>query len=105
MSARKDFRRKNAHAPRFVIPAIQSMRQRSPPRVRKTVVSPHQQHALTQHLPPGDLNLQPMRVFGIDCSTEITGFGVVDSDDSGPLCRLVCKTSGAIRLLKTKTMS
>jgi crossover junction endodeoxyribonuclease RuvC len=45
-----------------------------------------------------------MRVFGIDCGTEITGFGVVESDDSGPLTRLVCKTSGAIRLLKTKSL-
>ncbi len=44
-----------------------------------------------------------MRVFGIDCGTEITGFGVVDSDDSGPLPRLVCKTYGAIRLLKTQS--
>jgi len=46
-----------------------------------------------------------MRVFGIDCGTEITGFGVVDSDDSGPLTRIVCKTSGAIRLGKSKTLS
>ncbi len=45
-----------------------------------------------------------MRVFGIDCGTEITGFGVVDSDDSGPLSRLVCKTYGAIRLLKTQPL-
>ena len=41
-----------------------------------------------------------MRVFGIDCGTEITGFGVVDSDESGPLTRIVCKTAGAIRLSK-----
>jgi crossover junction endodeoxyribonuclease RuvC len=46
-----------------------------------------------------------MRVFGIDCGTEITGFGVVDSDDSEQLPRLVCKTFGTIRLLKTKSMS
>ena len=45
-----------------------------------------------------------MRVFGIDCGTEITGFGVVDSDDTGPLPRLVCQTYGAIRLLKTKSL-
>src|ERR1700739_3561635 len=44
-----------------------------------------------------------MRVFGIDCGTEITGFGVVDSDDSGPVSRLVCKTFGAIRLAKAKS--
>jgi crossover junction endodeoxyribonuclease RuvC len=46
-----------------------------------------------------------MRVFGIDCGTEITGFGVVDSDDSGQLSRLVCQTSGAIRLAKSLSPS
>jgi crossover junction endodeoxyribonuclease RuvC len=51
------------------------------------------------------LNLQQMRVFGIDCGTEITGFGVVDSDDSGHLTRIVCKTSGAIRLVKSMSSS
>ena len=45
-----------------------------------------------------------MRVFGIDCGTEITGFGVVDSDDSGQLTRIVCKASGAIRLAKSKSL-
>jgi crossover junction endodeoxyribonuclease RuvC len=45
-----------------------------------------------------------MRVFGIDCGTEITGFGVVDSDESGPLTRIVCKTAGTIRLPKTKSL-
>lgn len=44
-----------------------------------------------------------MRVFGIDCGTEITGFGVVESDDGGAVPRLACKTLGAIRLKKTKT--
>ena len=50
------------------------------------------------------VNLHPMRVFGIDCGTEITGFGVVESDDSGRQPRLVCKARGAIRLLKTKPL-
>ena len=45
-----------------------------------------------------------MRVFGIDCGTEITGFGVVDSDESGALNRIVCKTAGAIRLPKAKPL-
>ena len=45
-----------------------------------------------------------MRVFGIDCGTEITGFGVVESDDTGREPRLVCKAMGAIRLAKTKTL-
>jgi len=44
-----------------------------------------------------------MRVFGIDCGTEITGFGVVDSDESGQLTRIICKTAGAIRLPKAKS--
>jgi crossover junction endodeoxyribonuclease RuvC len=46
----------------------------------------------------------PMRVFGIDCGTVITGFGVVESDDSGRQPRLVLKAMGAIRLAKTKTL-
>ena len=45
-----------------------------------------------------------MRVFGIDCGTEITGYGVVESDDSGRQTRLVMKAMGAIRLSKTKTL-
>jgi crossover junction endodeoxyribonuclease RuvC len=45
-----------------------------------------------------------MRVFGIDCGTEITGFGVVDSIDSASLPRIVCVASGAIRLAKSKPL-
>lgn len=42
-----------------------------------------------------DAKLAAMRVLGIDCGTEYTGYGVVElvSDD-----RLLCLTSGAIRL-------
>jgi crossover junction endodeoxyribonuclease RuvC len=42
-----------------------------------------------------------MRVFGIDCGTEITGFGVVESDDGARTPRLVSKAMGAIRLKKS----
>ncbi|HUX27183.1 MAG TPA: crossover junction endodeoxyribonuclease RuvC [Terracidiphilus sp.] len=45
-----------------------------------------------------------MRVFGIDCGTEVTGFGVVESDDAGREPRLVCKALGAIRLAKMKPL-
>jgi len=45
-----------------------------------------------------------MRVFGIDCGTEITGFGVVESEETGPLPRIICKTCGAIRLPKNKPL-
>jgi crossover junction endodeoxyribonuclease RuvC len=45
-----------------------------------------------------------MRVFGIDCGTEVTGYGVVESDDTGRQPRLVLKAMGAIRLAKTKTL-
>lgn len=45
-----------------------------------------------------------MRVFGIDCGTEVTGFGVVETDDSGRQSRLVLKAMGAIRLSKAKTL-
>jgi len=43
-----------------------------------------------------------MRVFGIDCGTEITGYGVVETDDTGRQPRLVMKAMGAIRLVKSK---
>ena len=46
-----------------------------------------------------------MRVFGIDCGTEITGFGVVETDDSARQPRLVLKAKGAIRLLKKESTS
>jgi crossover junction endodeoxyribonuclease RuvC len=45
-----------------------------------------------------------MRVFGIDCGTEITGFGVVESDDGGREPRLECRALGAVRLAKSKTL-
>jgi crossover junction endodeoxyribonuclease RuvC len=45
-----------------------------------------------------------VRVFGIDCGTEITGFGVVESDETGSLPRVVCIASGAIRLAKKKPL-
>jgi crossover junction endodeoxyribonuclease RuvC len=45
-----------------------------------------------------------MRVFGIDCGTEVTGFGVVESDDSGRQSRLICKSMGAIRLAKANSL-
>ena len=51
------------------------------------------------------IHLDPMRVFGIDCGTEITGFGVVESDSGARQPRLVCRAMGAIRLKKTKTTS
>jgi crossover junction endodeoxyribonuclease RuvC len=45
-----------------------------------------------------------MRVFGIDCGTEITGYGVVESDEASRNPRLICSGFGAIRLSKSKTM-
>jgi crossover junction endodeoxyribonuclease RuvC len=44
-----------------------------------------------------------MRVFGIDCGTETTGYGVVETSDAGREPRLVCMAMGAIRISKTKT--
>ena len=44
-----------------------------------------------------------MRVFGIDCGTEITGFGVVETLDSGREHRLAMLGMGAIRLVKSKS--
>jgi crossover junction endodeoxyribonuclease RuvC len=49
------------------------------------------------------VHLLQMRVFGIDCGTEVTGYGVVESDDGGRQPRLAMKAMGAIRLVKSKT--
>jgi crossover junction endodeoxyribonuclease RuvC len=45
-----------------------------------------------------------MRVFGVDCGTEVTGFGVVDSDESARNARLECRAMGAIRLAKSQAL-
>ncbi|HLY43360.1 MAG TPA: crossover junction endodeoxyribonuclease RuvC [Terracidiphilus sp.] len=45
-----------------------------------------------------------MRVFGIDCGTEVTGYGVVDSDDTGRVARISCCALGAIRLKRTRPL-
>ena len=45
-----------------------------------------------------------MRVFGIDCGTEVTGFGVVDTDDGAREPRLICRAMGAIRLQKARAL-
>jgi len=41
-----------------------------------------------------------MRVFGIDCGTECTGYGVVEWDDTARLPQLVSLGAGGIRLPK-----
>jgi crossover junction endodeoxyribonuclease RuvC len=48
--------------------------------------------------------LAAMRVFGIDCGTEVTGFGVVDSCETGRESRLECKALGGIKLAKSKPL-
>jgi len=45
-----------------------------------------------------------MRVFGIDCGTEVTGYGVVDSVDGGREPRLEAKAMGVVRLSASKTL-
>ena len=45
-----------------------------------------------------------MRVFGIDCGTEVTGFGVVDSCDEAREPPLTCRSMGVIRLNKTQAL-
>src|SRR6185312_11920052 len=46
-----------------------------------------------------------MRVFGIDCGTEITGYGVVECDDSARLPRLISLGAGGIRLPKKEPLA
>ncbi|HEU5351973.1 MAG TPA: crossover junction endodeoxyribonuclease RuvC [Terracidiphilus sp.] len=46
-----------------------------------------------------------MRVFGIDCGTEVTGYGVVESDEQSRTPTLECRALGAIRLPKSKPLA
>ena len=46
-----------------------------------------------------------MRVFGIDCGTECTGYGVVEWDDAARLPQLVSLGAGGIRLPKKEPMA
>lgn len=46
-----------------------------------------------------------MRVFGIDCGTECTGYGVVEWDDLSREPHLVSLGCGGIRLSKKETLS
>ncbi len=50
------------------------------------------------------VNLDRMKVFGIDCGTEVTGFGVVESDDGERQPRLTCLAMGCIRLSKARAL-
>ena len=43
-------------------------------------------------------------MFGIDCGTEVTGFGVVETCDTSREARLVRVAMGAIRLKKSKPL-
>jgi crossover junction endodeoxyribonuclease RuvC len=45
-----------------------------------------------------------MRVFGIDCGTEVTGFGVVDSNDAAREPQLQFRAMGAIRLARARAL-
>ena len=45
-----------------------------------------------------------MRVFGIDCGTECTGYGVVELDFAARAPRLIALASGGIRVPKKESM-
>ncbi len=51
------------------------------------------------------LNCVAVRVFGIDCGTECTGYGVVELDEHGRDPRLVAIASGGIRLPKREPLA
>jgi len=67
-------------------------------------MNPHAQQQWNRRFTPTAINLDPMRVFGVDCGTEVTGFGVVDSDEESLTPKLVCQTLGAIVLPKQKKL-
>lgn len=46
-----------------------------------------------------------MRVFGIDCGTECTGYGVVECDNSQLVTKLVSLGAGGIRLPKKEPLA
>jgi crossover junction endodeoxyribonuclease RuvC len=52
---------------------------------------------------PG-VNLEQMRVFGIDCGTEVTGFGVVETARAAGEPELIPMAMGAIRLAKARPL-
>jgi crossover junction endodeoxyribonuclease RuvC len=58
----------------------------------------------TERTIPSAVNLDAMRVFGIDCGTEVTGFGVVDSDDAARQAQLKFCAMGAIRLSRARAL-
>jgi crossover junction endodeoxyribonuclease RuvC len=45
-----------------------------------------------------------MRVFGIDCGTEITGYGVVETSEAGREFRMICNAMGGIRLPRHESL-
>ncbi len=45
-----------------------------------------------------------MRVFGIDCGTEVTGYGVVETSETDREIRLVCCALGGLQLPKNKPL-
>jgi crossover junction endodeoxyribonuclease RuvC len=60
-------------------------------------------HSFAMCMPICD-TLAPMRVFGIDCGTEITGYGIVETCDTARESLLICKAMGGIRLSKAKSL-
>lgn len=50
------------------------------------------------------VNLEQMRVFGIDCGTEVTGFGVVETARAAGEPELIPMAMGAIRLAKARPL-
>lgn len=46
-----------------------------------------------------------MRVFGIDCGTEITGYGIVEWDDAARVPQLISLGAGGIRLPKKERLA
>jgi crossover junction endodeoxyribonuclease RuvC len=54
--------------------------------------------------PTPAVHLEQMRVFGVDCGTEVTGFGVVETTEGKRESRLVAKAVGAIRLTKSQPL-
>lgn len=45
-----------------------------------------------------------MRIFGVDCGTEITGYGVVETDEKSRDRQLKCVAMGAVLLNKKKSL-
>lgn len=65
---------------------------------------PFRRRRADDRLLPTAIHLDPMRVFGIDCGTEITGYGIVETSEDTHERQLQFRAMGAIRLARNRAL-